>query len=308
MEKFEIGDVVELKTTSEFWGIGDKNPKFTNGVIVGNTRYSSNDLFYTVNWNNGKFNHYSLNDLDFIAKPCGYQRAEVGDTIEILDSVGASWVKKGNRYTVLEIHDSNLRLDTETNSDGFWATSPEYYEIIYRQFGELPYSAPVFDLKAIDKQLDKFTKDELLAKAKKDYPIGTTYTGLLDYKIKTVLSDDFYFIGLDCMYVKTNDGNTYVLYEGKWAGIIDYLPRQVGRFELNLPSYNFDSKSLNENHFDGLKEFLKINKKQQTGTENNKNVKLQGIDLKIREGNPVRGIGLKSTRSKVKFGGDYRYY
>lgn len=298
MEKFKIGDVVELKTTSEFWGMGDKNPKFTNGVIVGNTRYSSHSLFYTVNWNNGEFNHYSLNDLNFIAKPCSYQRAEVGDIIEILDSVGASWVKKGNRYRVLEIHDNNLRLDTETNSDGFWSSSPEYYNIIYRQSGEHSYSAQFFDSKAIDKQLKKLAKDELLAKAKKDYPIGTKYKSIINDDIKVVSSDDFHFQNDNRIYVLTDTGESYVCFESKWAEIISNLPKQVGRFELKLPSYNIN----------GLKEFFPTNKKPQNGTENNKSVKLQGIDLKIREGNPVRGIGLKSTRSKVKFGGDYRYY
>lgn len=70
------------------------------------------------------------------------------------------------------------------------------------------------------------------------------------------------------------------------------------RYKIDLPA--FDRTKLEEQYFK--------TKNQQNGTENQQSVKLQGVNLKIREGNPIRGIRLKSSGSKIKLGSNYRYY
>lgn len=69
-------------------------------------------------------------------------------------------------------------------------------------------------------------------------------------------------------------------------------------YKVDLPV--FDRTKLEEQYFK--------TKNQQNGTENQQSVKLQGVNLKIREGNPIRGIRLKSSGSKIKLGSNYRYY
>lgn len=70
---------------------------------------------------------------------------------------------------------------------------------------------------------------------------------------------------------------------------------------MDLPTLS--SKELKE-----LEELLFSQTKTNTnGTESNKSVKLQGTNLQIREGNLSRGVGLKSSRSKIKLGSNYSY-
>ena len=69
-----------------------------------------------------------------------------------------------------------------------------------------------------------------------------------------------------------------------------------------------DLPKLSSKELKTLEELLFSQTKTNTnGTESNKSVKLQGTNLQIREGNLSRGVGLKSSRSKIKLGSNYSY-
>jgi hypothetical protein len=78
-----------------------------------------------------------------------------------------------------------------------------------------------------------------------------------------------------------------------------------GIIDCELPT--FDSKSIDLALSELQKDYFKQIKNQHNGTENTESVKLQRVNLKIREGNPIRRIGLKSSGSKIKLGSNYSY-
>lgn len=126
-------------------------------------------------------------------------------------------------------------------------------------------------------------KNNLLELAKKNYPIGTRVLSTITDN-EFIVSDKPYTYGND-IYVTDNnlDAKTiYCNFTKSWAEIINDLTNNY-----------------------------KTNKKQQNDTESNKHsessIKLQRVNLKIREGNPIRGIGLKSSGIKIKLRSNNSY-
>lgn len=76
-------------------------------------------------------------------------------------------------------------------------------------------------------------------------------------------------------------------------------------YKVDLPT--FDHGSLTQRLSELQTEYFKQIKNPENGTENTESVKLQRVNLKIREGNPIRRIGLKSSGSKIKLGSNYSY-
>ena len=76
------------------------------------------------------------------------------------------------------------------------------------------------------------------------------------------------------------------------------LDEQTTRFVLGLPTLSKEELA---------QYFYSQTKTNKHGTESKQSVKLQGINLQIREGNSIRGIGLKSSGSKIKLGSNNSY-
>ena len=210
METFNLGDGVYLKQGAYI--PDETNPTDTLGYI---SSYDSDRGThpYRVKWSNGRDNTY--NETDLIASG----QVQVGDTIEIINNCSASWVKIGNRYTVLEVHKDSLKLDTETNKEYTWACGPKNYKIISKASGK-----STFDQDAVDKQLKKINNDVLLGRAKTMYPPGTRFKSLGKNITYTVDDNPDYSLSTSDrgVYLYTTDsGYTYVCKDGEWAEIID---------------------------------------------------------------------------------------
>lgn len=99
--------------------------------------------------------------------------------------------------------------------------------------------------KAIKTFQKELSKEEVLAKAKKDYPIGTKFKSLSKDKILEVIGDYFRWSGkeliLDSDSVKNTD-SAWIIYNGEWAEIIS-KPEQTNIMEEKKRKYNFKAVS-----------------------------------------------------------------
>lgn len=97
--------------------------------------------------------------------------------------------------------------------------------------------------KAIKTFQKELSKEEVLAKAKKDYPIGTKFKSLSKDKILEVIGDYFRWSGkeliLDSDSVKNTD-SAWIIYNGEWAEIIS-KPEFIVNKWYKLPN-NFIKK------------------------------------------------------------------
>ena len=62
--RFQVGDIVRIAKSSEYYGTGVSNPKDTEGKITsfdGGWGFASHEI--QVDWDNGCFNNYSESDL-----------------------------------------------------------------------------------------------------------------------------------------------------------------------------------------------------------------------------------------------------
>lgn len=177
---------------------------------------------------------------------------------------------------------------------------------------------------------------DLLGEAKEKFPPGTRFINAYG-STSQVADDPQYSLASTNVYAKCISGKRVAICaSGKWADIVvgpptvtstpkkyhfnvgdlvevteetmffnvghvstvEKLDEQTTRFVLGLPTLS--SKELTELLFSQTKT-------NTNGTESNKSVKLQGTNLQIREGNLSRGVGLKSSRSKIKLGSNYSY-
>lgn len=100
-------------------------------------------------------------------------------------------------------------------------------------------------------------------------------------------------LGIHKAYLKHTDG-------------IPVITGEYPKYKVDLPV--FDHGHITKRLRELQTEYFKQIKNQHNGTESNKqSVKLQGVNLKIREGNPIRGIGLKSSGSKIKLRSYHSY-
>jgi hypothetical protein len=87
----------------------------------------------------------------------------------------------------------------------------------------------------------------------------------------------------------------------------EYKAKEYAKGLISCELPTFDSKSIDLALSELQKDYFKQIKNPENGTENTESVKLQRVNLKIREGNPIRRIGLKSSGSKIKLGSNYSY-
>jgi hypothetical protein len=90
---FELGDVVKIKSDSQFFGSNTSNPANVEGVVIDIVKGKSKAFPIRVKWANGKENTYPKDDLFFVSKSVasapvqaptttgGSSIATVGDTV-----------------------------------------------------------------------------------------------------------------------------------------------------------------------------------------------------------------------------------
>jgi len=91
--QFELGDVVKIKSDSQFFGSNTSNPANVEGVVIDIVKGKSKAFPIRVKWANGKENTYPKDDLFFVSKSVasapvqapkttgGSSVATVGDTV-----------------------------------------------------------------------------------------------------------------------------------------------------------------------------------------------------------------------------------
>lgn len=91
--QFELGDVVKIKSDSQFFGSNTSNPANVEGVVIDIVKGKSKAFPIRVKWANGKENTYPKDDLFFVSKSVasapvqaptttgGSSVASVGDTV-----------------------------------------------------------------------------------------------------------------------------------------------------------------------------------------------------------------------------------
>lgn len=171
-----------------------------------------------------------------------------------------------------------------------------------------------------DEWVKRVIKD-LITEAKELFPPGTKFIN--SYGTTSEVCDDpEYSLHNSFVFAKCVTGSHVRIYkDDKWAEITDrtfdiekaqeklkkVLERQAISDEMGKFDYNTSSTTFNGTYDEFINKYFKTNKNQEHGTESNKSVKLQGTNLQIREGNLSRGVGLKSSRSKIKLGSNYSY-
>lgn len=360
MANFNLGDNVYLK--KGLYIPNEHNPTNTLGVIESyETGRDSHP--YRVRWSNGEDNTYNKTDLILANK-----EAKPGDLIQVLNTVGAMWLRSGHEYLVEAVDPPNDKIKV---GGQFWSCQSTDYTILSSQAGESTTDADVQAYK------EKVRKEVLLKEAKELYPPGTKFIN--KQGSISVISDNPEYThssSKDGIYARTVTGKlVYIYYDGEWYDIVKgepivtstprarlkagdriYIKRMVkhkggvseyagrvmtiayepywygdGSYHITFtetPKRGFvvypdewepatdTSKQIYDVRYgpesstyeEFLDKYFYKNKNQINGTESSKqSVKLQGINLQIREGNSIRGIGLKSSGSKIKLGSDYRY-
>lgn len=219
MATFKVGDIVTMTRMpiSEDWnGIGEidipayimDNPnivtnigKATDAVSFENTGYYPASCF-------------KLHDIE----ETNHEQAQVGDHIQILNTVGAMWLRSGHTYLVEDVDRPNGKIKI---GGQFWSCHSSDYRIVTSQAGE-----PTFDQEAIDRQKEKLKRSLLIYKAKEDYPPGTKFTN--KQGSISVISDTPEYThssSKDGIYARTVTGKlVYIYYEGKWYDIVKGEP------------------------------------------------------------------------------------
>lgn len=208
MANFNLGDNVYLK--KGLYIPNEHNPTNTLGVIESyETGRDSHP--YRVRWSNGQDNTYNKTDLILANK-----EAKPGDLIQVLNTVGAMWLRSGHEYLVEAVDPPNGKIKV---GGQFWSCQSSDYTIVTSQAGE-----STFDKEALEKQQRRLLKENALQIAAKDYPAGTKFKSMQSGDVYTVAdkpgyewsenTEGIYLWGIS---PHGNDLRVYITKRGDWA-------------------------------------------------------------------------------------------
>jgi hypothetical protein len=276
--------------------------RFTNAygstsTVSDNPQYKYDDGYLYANCVTGR--HVRIYDKvtgwsDIICS--SHTQAKKGDYIKILHTNGYSGIKGETFYVVNVTDNQNFELakpgagDTATIR---WACSnPGYYEIrntveVVNEYKGREYS---------DIGMSNYEPTP------REFRVGD--------RVRVIEDDHFFHVGhVAVVQEKNSEGVRLGKTNGESWWIANHKIQHTDdypRYSVDLPVFN--SKSIDLALSELKKDYFKQQiKNQHNGTENTESVKLQRVNLKIREGNPIRRIGLKSSGSKIKLGSNYSY-
>ena len=113
------------------------------------------------------------------------------------------------------------------NQSGFIGTVKKIkeYDTYKNCFALMVTAKEDYEYKMLENEFEEWgtplepTRDEILKKANKDYPVGTIIKSMFSEKIDEILNTMFTWEDTNLYYISKYT-NTYLYYEGKWAEII----------------------------------------------------------------------------------------
>ena len=284
MSKFKVGDMVLMtrRPTDDDWhliGEVDIPPEY----------YTTPQRVVEI----GQSKSIGLADNLYSYPECCFElvpEAKAGDYIVILDGRGASHLKYKTFYVVSVTPGKEFGLAEPGTGDiatiRWTCSDPSCYEIKHSSVVMKEHEPPK-EFKVGDNV--QVTVDGMWFNAGQVAKILEIEGDV----IKIYSAKHSMVLGIHKAYLKHTDG-------------IPVITGEYPRYKVDLPT--FDHGSLTQRLSEIQSDFFKQIKNQHNGTESNKqSVKLQRVNLEIREGNPIRGIGLKSSGSKIKLRSYHSY-
>lgn len=217
--KFKEGDwVVVLPEDRDYYNCEKCLQK-----IASINNYGSNDVWYSLLFKNGTTNSYQkirmATEKEINAKE---QKRNLLDKVKEKFRIGDSFISviNGKTYTIEEAPSGWYCKASEFDDSQIFAWTNELTQIIAK--------GDIISEKVNVKKTQEEEEEELLKKAKRLYPVGTKYRGILGGSLEIAEREPRFLHGKDI-----DVGIDYIYYDGTWADVVEEHPTTTSSSPLS---------------------------------------------------------------------------